>query len=223
MSNINWDVTVSFDPNSLQSPAQHGIPIPSYGNYGGANFSAGVEGGTTPEGPNPIPAPVDALDTLFWQHDLVYQHVQDGLVPPLDIPNTIAQADVTLVEGMFALTPTITDPEEFLYDALATIGIASQILTTPTELAYLEAHPSDAAIVIAAAQTAIQNFDLALAENPGEARSLNAFQGFEARFAQQLTQTMASFGVPGAVESLNTGPQAADTSHHSLLAIPQHA
>ena len=210
MSNINWNVTVRFDPTSLQSPAQHGIPIPSYGNYGGANFSAGVEGGITPEGPNPIPAPVDPLDNLFWAHDLVYQHVQDGLVPPVDIPNTIAQADVTLVEGMFALTPTITDSEEFLYDAVATIGIAGKILNTPTELAYLEAHPFDAAIVLTAAQTAIQNFDLALAENPGEARSLNAFHGFEARFTQLLTQAMASFGMPGAV--VDTAPQHADMS-----------
>jgi hypothetical protein len=220
MSNINWDVTVRFDPNSLQSPAQHGIPIPSYGNYGGANFSAGVEGGTPPEGPNPIPVPVDPLDYLFWQHDLAYQHVPDGSDQN---PDAIAIADVTLVEGMFALTPTITDPEEFLYDAMATIGIASKILTTGSELTYLQAHPGDALTVIAAAGAAIQNFDLALSENPDEARSLNAFHGFVDRFAQQLTQAMASFGVPGAVENLNTGPQAADTSQHSLLAIPQHA
>jgi hypothetical protein len=41
---INWEVTTRFDPNSLE-PSTHGIPIPSYGNYGGPNYSAGVEGG----------------------------------------------------------------------------------------------------------------------------------------------------------------------------------
>src|SRR6516164_7035533 len=41
---INWDVTARFDPNSLV-PSTHGIPIPSYGNYGGPNYTAGVEGG----------------------------------------------------------------------------------------------------------------------------------------------------------------------------------
>ena len=42
MSHINWEVTTRFDPNSLE-PSTHGIPIPSYGNYGGPNYSAGVE------------------------------------------------------------------------------------------------------------------------------------------------------------------------------------
>jgi hypothetical protein len=221
---INWDVTARFDPNSLE-PSTHGIPVPSYGNYGGPNYSAGVEGGTTPEGPNPTPAPVDPLDTLFWQHDLVYQHVRDGLVPPQDIPNVIAQADVTLVEGMYGLTKTTNlNPEALLYDAFGTLSIVGKILTTPTELAYLEAHPVDAAIVITAAQAAIPNFELGLTETPGEARSLNgAFHVFEAHFAQQLAQAMASFGAPSVVESSNTSPHAADTSQQSLLAIPQHA
>ena len=226
---INWTVTERLDPNSLQASADgtstHGIPAPSYGNYGGWNFSAGVEGGTPPEGPNPTPAPVDALDTLFWQKDLVYQHVQDGVVAPQDIPTVIAQADVTLVEGMYALTNTTNlDPEALLYDAFATIGMVGKILTTPSELTYLEAHPIDAGIVITAAQAAIPNFQLGLTETRGEARSLNgAFHVFEAHFAQQFAQAIASFGAPGAVESLNTKSLAADTSQQSWLAVPEHA
>jgi hypothetical protein len=220
---INWDVTARFDPNSLV-PSTHGIPIPSYGNYGGPNYSAGVEGGTTPEGPNPIPAPVDALDTLFWQHDLVYQHVKDGFVPPQDIPNVIAQADVNLVEGMYALTKTNLDPETLLYDAVATLSVGGKILTTPSELAYLGAHPLDATSVLTAVQAAIPNFEIGLAETPGnEARSLNgAFHVFEAHFAQQLVQAMASFGSPSAPESSNISPHVNETSQQ-LLTIPQHA
>ena len=124
MTFINWDVTLPFDPNSLHSSsagsAQHGIPLASYGNYGGPNYSAGVEGGRTPEPADLTSAtlPKDPLDLLFYQHDLVYKHVKDGLVPPLDIPNVIAQADVTLVEGMYALTQTNLEPEAFREDRL---------------------------------------------------------------------------------------------------------
>jgi hypothetical protein len=220
---INWGVTARFDPNSLV-PSTHGIPIPSYGNYGGPNYSAGVENGTTPEGPNPIPAPVDSLDTLFWQHDLVYQHVKDGLVAPQDIPTAIAQADVTLVEGVYALTKTNLNPEALLYSAVATLSVGGKILTTPSELAYLGAHPLDAAAVVTAVQAAIPNFEVGLAETPGnEARSLSgAFQVFEAHFAQQLAQAVASFGSPSAPQSSNISPQVNETSQQ-LLTIPQHA
>jgi hypothetical protein len=226
---INWDVTARFDPNSLvdstQGISMHGIPIPSYGNYGGPNYTAGVEGGTTPGGPNPIPAPRDDLDKLFWQHDLAYQQVKDGLVPPNDIPDAVAKADVTLVEGLYDLiTKTNLAPEAFLYDALATLTIGAKILTTPSELAYLKANPMDAGVVLPAIQAAIPNFETGLAETPGEARSLNgAFHVFEARFAQQLTQAMASFGSPSIPESSNIGPHVSDTSQQPLLTIPQHA
>jgi hypothetical protein len=222
---INWDVTARFDPSSLvdstQGVSTHGIPIPSYGNYGGPNYTAGVEGGTTPEGPNPIPAPRDDLDKLFWQHDLVYQHVKDGLVPPKDIPNAIAQADATLVEGLYALTKTTLGPEAFLYDALGTLTVGAKILTT--ELAYLS--PSDAGAVLTAVQAAIPNFEIGLAETPGnEARSLNgAFHVFEARFVPQLTQAMASFGAPSTPESSNISPQVSETSQQPLLTTPHHA
>ena len=221
---INWDVTARFDPSSLASSTEgtstHGIPIPSYGNYGGPNYTAGVEGGTTLG--NPIPAPVDALDTLFWQHDLVYQHVKDGLISPRDIPNAIAQADVTLVEGAYALTKTNLDPEALLYDALATLTVGAKILTTPSELAYLGNHPLDAGLVLTAVQAAIPNFEIGLAETPGkEARSLDgAFHVFEARFEQQLTQAMASFGAPSTPESSNISAQVSDSPHQPLLTPP---
>ena len=193
MTFINWDVTIRFDPNALESisgTAQHGIKLPSYGNYGGPNYSAGVEGGRTPEPADLTSAtlPKDPLDLLFYQHDLVYQHVKDGLVPLPDIPNVIAQADVTLVEGMSVLTQTNLEPEAFLYDAFATLGIVGKILTTPAELAYLQAHPTDAVAVIGAAEAAIPNFEIGLAETPGnEARSLHgAFHVFEAHFGDLL-------------------------------------
>jgi len=218
---INWDVTARFDPNSLV-PSTHGIPIPSYGNYGGPNYSAGVEGGTTPEpGSADFLAhpPKDHLDQLFYTHDLTYQHVKDGLVPPLDIPNVIAQADLTLVEGLDALAKTNLEPETLLYDAVATLSVGGKILTT--ELAYVD--PLDAAAVLTAVQAAIPNFEIGLAETPGkEARSLHgALHVFEAHFAQ-LVQAMASFGSPSAPESSNISPHVNETSQQ-LLTIPRHA
>src|SRR5262245_11095052 len=143
---INWDVTIRFDPNSLEPSTKHGIPVPSYGNYGGPNYSAGVEGGTTPE-PQDLTAatlPKDPLDELFYDHDLVYQHVQDGLVPPEKVLGEIALADAHLVEGMSALAQPNLEPELLLYDAFATLAIAGKILSTPDELAYLQQNnPAD--------------------------------------------------------------------------------
>jgi hypothetical protein len=224
MSNINWDVTVRFDPNDLQASssglAQHGIKVPSYGNYGGPNYSAGVEGGTTPEPGSPgyiANPPKDPLDQLFYAHDLTYQHVKDGLVPPQNIPEVITTADVTLVEGLAALTNL--EPEAFLYDAFATLAIASKVLTTDTGV-----DPTDRLAVIGAAAAAIPKFELGLADTSGaEARSLNgAFHVFEAHhLAQQLVQAMASFGSPGATEI--PSPHVSETSQQPLLTIPQHA
>lgn len=185
---INWEVTTRFDPNSLE-PSTHGIPIPSYGNYGGPNYSAGVENGRTPETPNP--PPLDALDALFYEHDLVYQHVQDGAAPP----TAIAQADVHLVEAMYGLTQTdpalfANDPEALLYEGLGTLSIVGKILTTPEEFAYFQTlSPAEQGLVaVVAPHEAIQNFETGLAETPGnEARSLHgAFHVFEAHFGDFL-------------------------------------
>ena len=184
---INWDVTVRFDPNSLQ-PSTHGIPIPSYGNYGGPNYSAGVEGGTTPE--IPVPAPVNALDFLFWEHDLVYQHFKDDTATPLDI----AKADVSLVEGMYFLTQSdpaffSNDAEALLYEGLAALTVGGKILTTPDELAYFQTLPDfDKGVVLQALHEAVPNFETGLAETAGsEARSLHgALHVFEAHFGDLL-------------------------------------
>jgi hypothetical protein len=192
---INWDVTVGFDPNSL-APSTHGIPVPSYGNYGGPTYSAGVEGGTTPEladlnPSDPSTYPVDALDWLFWQHDLVYQHFKDGTATPLQI----AQADVNLVEDMYSLRHTdsalfTNDPEALLYEALGTLSIVGKILTTPQEFAYLQTlSPAEQFLVgVLAPQEAVQNFETGLAETPGnESRSLHGvFHVFEAHFSDFL-------------------------------------
>jgi hypothetical protein len=69
MTYINWNVDVFVDPATL-SPAAGGIPIPTYGNYGGPGYSNGSVGGIITIGAH---APVDSLDALFYAHDLAYQ------------------------------------------------------------------------------------------------------------------------------------------------------
>ena len=112
---INWEARSYFDFNSLDPFATHGIPLPTYGNYGGPNYSAGEVGGKI-TGTSADPPPVDPLDALFKTHDLVYQTTQDPLAR--------ATADVQLVENMYALT----------FTALAT-------LTTTPRLVYMKDLP----------------------------------------------------------------------------------
>jgi hypothetical protein len=170
--NINWeDSTLRFDPNSPDPFATHGLPLPVYGNYGGPNWSAGQVGGTiTPTSP----LPVDDLDQLFYQHDLVYQNSQD--------PLTRAFADVQLVEDMRALTFTDAgdpnyDPEAGLYEGFATLGVLAQLAAGGVLL------PDQNAIV----QEAVVNFEAGLAAVPGEAKSLHgAFQVFEHQYLDFL-------------------------------------
>jgi hypothetical protein len=186
--NINWDVTVRFNPTSLE-PSTHGVPIPSYGNYGGPNYSAGVEGGTTPEladlnPSDPSTYPVDSLDWLFWAHDLVYQHFKDGTATQADT----FQADVNLVETMYAMPQT--DPEALLFEGLATLTILGKILTSPDELAFVQTLPpqEQALVEVLAPQAALQNLEIGLAETSGsESRSLQgAVHVFEAHFGDLL-------------------------------------
>jgi hypothetical protein len=190
--NINWDVTIRFDPNSLVPSTEHGIPVPSYGNYGGPTYTAGQEGGTTPEPgtadyiANP---PTDDLDLLFYTHDLTYQHFADQTANLQDV----FVADAALVIGLAELTQTepalfANDPEALLYEAFGTLAILAKIQTTPGESDYLQ---QNSILSLAQEQllagAAIQNFETALTETPGDARSLHgAFHVFEAHHGDFL-------------------------------------
>ena len=65
----------------------------TYGNYGGLNYSSGQIGGTALSPPNP--APVDAYDALFYQHDLALQEAHT--------PVARVHADAAVVEGVIEL------------------------------------------------------------------------------------------------------------------------
>jgi hypothetical protein len=242
---LNWDAISHFDPKSPDPFATHGIPLPNYGNYGGANYSAGRIGGHI-TGTSADPPPVDQLDALFYQHDLVYQTSTNALVR--------AAADVQLVESMHALSYTDPgdahyDPEAGLYEGFATLGIVAQ-LTAGGVLPHLPL--ADQLLIAEATREAVVNIEAGLAAIPGEAKSVHgAFHLFEHRFldtllqnnsqndtfggelpgrssaaiaaTSQLTQAMAGFTASGAAATVNTAIVGPDPSHQSLLAAPQHA
>jgi hypothetical protein len=183
---INWEPNLFFHPTSLDPFATHGIPIPTYGNYGGPDYTAGTLGGTTPP-PPPNPPPVDALDALFYQHDFVFQQFQDGVITD---PAALIEASVQLVLKMSALTCTDPgspnyDPAAGLYEGFGTLAVVSQLLVdTGAFPALPELLQQQIAV---ASQEAVTNFEAGLAAIPGDAGSLHgALHVFEHKFAESL-------------------------------------
>src|SRR5215212_8065795 len=98
MANINWDTPFFVTPSL--APAPSGIPIPTYGNFGGPGFTNGVFEGS---GGTQDPIPVDELDALFKLHD---EASIDDVTPQLQL-----QDDLALVQGIVALKPNQLDEE----------------------------------------------------------------------------------------------------------------
>ena len=154
---INWEPNLFFHPTSLDPFATHGIPIPTYGNYGGPGYTAGTMGGTTPP-PPPNPPPMDALDALFYEHDLVFQQFHDGVI---EDPAVLIQASVQLVLAAAALTYTDPgsanyDPAAGLYEGFGTLAVVSQLLVATG--AFQALPPSVQQQIAMASQEAVRNF-----------------------------------------------------------------
>jgi hypothetical protein len=182
MTFINWDETIRFHPKEL-GPAKKGIPLPTYGNYGGPGYSAGEIGGTTPL-LNELTAdtqPKDALDALFYTHDLAYE--QNPGSPT---------ADLALIQGITALSDEqLADPEAQLYAGFATLALVGQLAVSGT-LEQLD--QSQLGGVLAATQEAVENLEAGLEAIPGEARSLHgAVHVFEAKFLKSFEAQYADF------------------------------
>jgi len=89
----------TFDFDSLVA---YGFPDPDYfdfsggtliyGNYGGQNYSAGEIGGTIT---STSPAPLDAYDEAFYDHDLVAQQSSD--------PQVLLQSHIEVVQDVTTL------------------------------------------------------------------------------------------------------------------------
>jgi hypothetical protein len=111
---INWDVVFHIDPATLQ-PAASGVPIPTYGNYGGAGYSEGAFGPPVP----PLVAPVDALDRRFLRHDLASAAA--------DTPEEQEAADARLLRQILRFEPGELDAEASLYGGFAALAVALRL------------------------------------------------------------------------------------------------
>jgi len=94
MSNVNW---------GTWTQAIGSIKIPTYGNYGGKDFTGGVVTGSG-KLPNSNVKGVDPLDDLFKQHDQQYENAAN--LPGLSDSQRqaiIDLADLQLTSGIDAL------------------------------------------------------------------------------------------------------------------------
>ena len=113
---INFDQFVSFA----------GIPIPTYGNYGGPGYTAG-EPPTTPGSPTDptlydVIQPIDPLDALFRVHDMAYDPGLPGYNPA-----GLPQADVALIKGIQQIPNSQLDADAAIYGGLATLFLVAQV------------------------------------------------------------------------------------------------
>lgn len=114
-----------------------GIIQPTYGRYGGDDYSAGTIGGETPMSDKGKPYlsyqallkdgdgandPVDKLDYLFYRHDLGIELAQGD-------ETLEAQADADLLKALVKLNPDKIDPtgEASLYAGFATLGMLIEL------------------------------------------------------------------------------------------------
>ena len=106
---INWLVTV---------PTPQGVEIPTYGNYGGPNYTEGRLSVPGEIHAFAVP-PVDALDALFLKHDMAYYGSSD--------PRVLAHADLELARGIAALPDSLLSPEAHLYAGATELAMVEQI------------------------------------------------------------------------------------------------
>ena len=105
---INW---------LILTEGPEGIPIPTYGQYGGPNWSGGRFVGDDEPG-NYTVMPKDPLDKLFLAHDKAY-----------DQPDTLlrAKADLLLIQEILRQSPDEVTGEGDLYAGAAALAMLYQI------------------------------------------------------------------------------------------------
>lgn len=137
MSNINWGLLFYFDPATGESspvPTAGAIGFPTYGHYGGGDYSAGAFGGallTKPDGSaytykqlvtlgDVLQDPVDKLDYLFYRHDVASAESGPGY------SNAQAEADISLLQSLIKLDASY-DPEASLYAGFASLAMIGDL------------------------------------------------------------------------------------------------
>jgi hypothetical protein len=137
MSNINWNKPFYFNPAtglSSSSPSPGAIAFPTYGHYGGGDYSAGTFGGTLltkSDGSaysykelvtigNNLQDPVDQLDYLFYRHDVASAAAGPGY------SSAQAQADISLLQSLTKLDAHY-DPEASLYAGFVSLAMIGDL------------------------------------------------------------------------------------------------
>jgi hypothetical protein len=117
MSGINWDEPFQID---LTAPGLGTIPIsaPTYGNFGGPLYSAGVFV-NSPDPARPDPVPVDALDEAFQEHDAAFDAATTS--------SEQSAADLALIQRIQATDLGGIDAEASLYGGAAALVTLEQM------------------------------------------------------------------------------------------------
>jgi hypothetical protein len=130
MPNPHW----TFEPDEginfgqLPVPGPQGIPLLTYGEYGGPGYTGGnylPVGSASPPADYDVP-PIDPLDALFRFHDIAYDPVLSGTEPLAQ-----AQADVALIQGIARLPDPQLDAQASIYGGLATLGLIARVESGP--------------------------------------------------------------------------------------------
>lgn len=135
MADINWDKPFYVDPNTGETtdPANpDAIAIPTFGQYWGGNYSAGLFGGVAPTNggqpltlaqllatPSTADDPAGPLDYLAYRHDVAWQSMGGYTLAG-------AQADLAFLNAVVQLDAR-HDPEESLIAGITTFGMIGSI------------------------------------------------------------------------------------------------
>lgn len=128
MTKIHWDDPdpLFINPKfgiDLQGHASEGIPIPTYGNYGGPNIYDRSGTGET----------VDALDALFKTHDETIQSaMSDSQTSGVLAPDELVAAHAQLFDGILHTLPqsggfVLNDAEATLYAGFTLFGLTAEL------------------------------------------------------------------------------------------------
>ena len=117
MSDINWEKPFLVDLAFVGLP-DISIHLPTYGNFGGPGYSAGVFA-NSPDPTQVDPAPIDPLDEQFKIHDAASSAATT--------PSEQSAADLNLIQGIQAVGSGQIDAEASLYGGAATLVMVEQL------------------------------------------------------------------------------------------------
>ena len=170
MAYINWARTFPVDPSTgevLPVGTEAALDLPTYGNYGGGGYSAGVFGGqllTTSSG-RPLSLtrltelgsefedPLDRLDYFFYRHDVASSDVGE----PYNRGQ--AKADASLVKSLIKLDASY-DPEASFYAGGATLAMIGRLAIND------KLHLLSPKVLIAAVEDAVGDIQYGLENLP---------------------------------------------------------